>query len=235
MPPIPSTWLFLPGLDGTGKLFEPILACVPVGVTPVVVRYPTDRSSDAHELVKLIEAAFPPEDFILVAESFSGPLALRVAGAQPPGLRALVLCATFAESPIPRAVASLLALGVRAGHPSLPMPEWLLRRCLFGDGSTELLDRFRETWRAVSAKALASRFKVLAEHGGGGAPPALHLPALYIRATRDRMVGARGLGQLRKRLPRLLVAEIDAPHLALQCQPKPAVKLIVEFLASAVK
>lgn len=211
-------------------LFEPILEHLPKGVHPLVVRYPTDRPNSTQDLLKAIESSLPDEDFVIVAESFSGPLALKVAGVKPRGLRGLVLCATFAECPVPRLLASLLSLGVRAVHPKIRMPKWILRQCLLQGASTELLDMFRVTLDSVSAPALSSRLKILAMYDRSFAPTVIDLPALYVRATRDRIVGLRELDRLRKRLPRLSTAEVDAPHLVLQCRPEAAVEIIGQFL-----
>ncbi|MBL8941444.1 MAG: hypothetical protein JNM69_43260, partial [Archangium sp.] len=54
-------------------------------------RYPaTARTLDDH----LAAVPLPDEPFVLVAESFSGPLAISLAARRPAALRALILIAT---------------------------------------------------------------------------------------------------------------------------------------------
>ena len=93
--------VLLPGMDGTGILFEPFLESLPESISPIVVTYPCDMPLSYAELLQVIEAKLPSaEPFIVLGESFSGPLALRIAASCPPGLKGLVLSASFARNPI---------------------------------------------------------------------------------------------------------------------------------------
>ena len=69
--------LLLPGMDGTGQLFEPLIAALPPTLRAVSVSYPVNDALGYEELLALIEAAVPPGRFVAVGESFSGPLAGR--------------------------------------------------------------------------------------------------------------------------------------------------------------
>ena len=55
--PAELSLVLLPGMDGTGRLFEPFLANFREAWRPIVVRYPTDRSLGYAELLSLVEAA----------------------------------------------------------------------------------------------------------------------------------------------------------------------------------
>jgi pimeloyl-[acyl-carrier protein] methyl ester esterase len=71
--------ILLPGLDGTGRLFDPLLKELPADLRAEVISYPTDAILDYAALEQFVEAALPRRDpFIIVAESFSGPLAIRL-------------------------------------------------------------------------------------------------------------------------------------------------------------
>ena len=90
-------YLLLPGLDGTGKLFEPFTKHTPHDSGCVVASYPTDRKLSYPECAELIVSDFIPDDeFVIVAESFSGPVAVLVASTRPSTLVGVVLCNTFA-------------------------------------------------------------------------------------------------------------------------------------------
>src|SRR6185369_2945536 len=92
--------VLLPGMDGTGILFEPLLEILPPELEAQVVSYPTHKPCGYEELAGLVAAALPKDGpFIILGESFSGPLAIMAAHAQPPGLKGIVLCASFARSP----------------------------------------------------------------------------------------------------------------------------------------
>src|SRR5688572_2754392 len=93
--------ILMPGMDGTGELFRPLLAALPKSIEPVVVRYPGHEPLRYSELLPIARAALPVgEPFVLLGESFSGPLALMLAAGAPAGLCGVILCASFAEKPV---------------------------------------------------------------------------------------------------------------------------------------
>ena len=96
------TLVLLPGLDGTGILFEPLARALGVDLDVRVVRYPSDPTLGYRELESLARAALPTDrPFVILGESFSGPIAIRLAADSPPGLVGLILVVTFARNPYP--------------------------------------------------------------------------------------------------------------------------------------
>ena len=93
--------MLLPGLDGTGELFLDFLAALPELWTATIVTYPTDRFLRYSDLRPYVGAAVPQlEPFVLVAESFSTPLAVWYAATAPPNLTAVVICTGFVGNPV---------------------------------------------------------------------------------------------------------------------------------------
>lgn len=88
--------VLLPGLDGTGTLFTPLLDHL--AATPVVASYPPEPLS-YERLLAQVARLLPDGPFVILAESFSGPLAIRLAYRRPPGLQALVLVSSFPRFP----------------------------------------------------------------------------------------------------------------------------------------
>jgi hypothetical protein len=70
--------MLLPGLDGTGRLFKPFIKAAPPHLSPIPVALPPDLLSYG-ELANRIAATLPNDRFVLIAESYSGPLALAIA------------------------------------------------------------------------------------------------------------------------------------------------------------
>src|ERR1700719_4469607 len=98
----PPVLVLLPGLDGTGKLFTEFLKAIQNRVDTLVVAYPNDTPMNYDELETLVRAALPADrPFILLGESFSGPLAIRIAARQPAWLAGLILCGPFCSNPYP--------------------------------------------------------------------------------------------------------------------------------------
>src|SRR6266567_2475238 len=78
-PPLPMLVL-LPGLDGTGKLFAAFVRALGAGVESRVIGYSPDEPLGYEELEPQVRAALPRDrPYVLLGESFSGPIAMRIA------------------------------------------------------------------------------------------------------------------------------------------------------------
>lgn len=229
----PLTFVLLPGMDGTGLLFEPLLAALPAGVEARVHGYPTHELLTYDALVARVLAALPSEgDYVIVAESFSGPIALCVAAARPPGLRALVLCASFARSPVrlPAWLAPLVRPGLMRASPLALQAHVMLG----ADAPPALRALLADAVAAVSPEVLALRARELLHVDVSGSLAASHVPLLYLRATRDRLVSKRSCDHVLQHRPDATVVEIDGPHLLLQTQPGACWSAIESFLEATL-
>lgn len=104
--------VLLPGLDGSGELFAPLVAKLAETVDTRIVRLPLDGEQTQRALAQRLLPLLPSEPFALLAESFSGAVALELARLKPAGLRQLILVATFFAS----ATGTLLEICVAAGR-----------------------------------------------------------------------------------------------------------------------
>ena len=225
--------VLLPGLDGTGELFAPFLAALPAGVDARTVAYPRDRVLPRAGLLDLVHgAAAETPAHVLVAESFSGALAIEYAAARPQGLRALVLVASFVRNPLPRGLrwaAGLAALRVGPWPP----PAIGLRKLLFEPAtSREMVERLRTTLATVDRSVISDRLDQISRVDASDALARVAVPMLYLAGRRDRLVGTRGLAAILGSRPSVTVRTLDAPHLVLQTRPTEAAREIGSFLES---
>ena len=225
-----TSLIMLPGLDGTGMVFEPLLAQLPQTIEPIVVRYPVDRAMSFQEHVDYARSRLPTDrPCVLLAESFSGPVGLQLLADPPENLRGVILVATFARYPSP----FLLDLGRF-------LPQGLLRKmfsttlfsrlfCL-GSAPAEAITLFRRALQSVSLSVLSRRLQILAELPP---PPDMTFsrPCLYIQASHDRLVPSRAVGELQRYLPQLQVERISGPHIVLLAQPAIGARLIGDFIS----
>jgi pimeloyl-[acyl-carrier protein] methyl ester esterase len=94
--------VILPGLDGTGARFADFISAIAPAVDARVIPFPTDEPLGYAQLETLVRRALPSDRrFVLLAESFSGPLAIRIGADPPRGLAGVILCGTFAKNPYP--------------------------------------------------------------------------------------------------------------------------------------
>ena len=83
-----ATLVLLPGLDGTEIFLQPLLAALPPEVRPLVVSYPVTGPNRYAELLAVVrEAVAGLGEFHVLGWSFSGPLALMLASAEPRRVR----------------------------------------------------------------------------------------------------------------------------------------------------
>ena len=221
--------VLLPGMDGTGILFEPLLAALPGNLHPIVQSYPRDKPLSYEELLPLIQAQLPDgEPFIVLGESFSGPLAVRIASARPPGLKAIVLCATFVRNPIrlfPSWCRPLIRPFLFSRH-LLPV-----RALIGGYHGSDLLPMVKRAKVAPPA-VRAARARAIVGVNVEQALAGCRVPILYIAGSRDRVVARHNLARILAINPSVKVVILPAPHLVLQAAPEAAARAIADFAAS---
>lgn len=207
--------VLLPGMDGTGQLFAPFIAALNGSVTTSVVRYPAQLSSYP-ALTAWVKAALPADEpYVLLGESFSGPIALTLAAERPTGLAGLILCATFARCP-----SAWLARvrGVLGWLPPLPPPRALMRHllCNGGQASADTLATLQSAVVSLTPSVLLARLREVAAVDVMQTLQQVDVPMLYLRARQDRLVSAQSFEEIRRLKPDLHLAEFEAPHLLLQ-------------------
>jgi pimeloyl-ACP methyl ester carboxylesterase len=221
----------MPGLDGTGELFAPLLDALGDVIPTSVVRYDAERSLD--DYVHAAAKALSPQNTVLVAESFSGPVALALCARHSANIKSLVLCATFAQSPF----RSLLRLTPFAPNallgPSPIQPLMLRHACLNGERDSRLLERAVSVLRSVPVSTMHARLCTLATVDVRSLVPSVRVPVLYLRATRDRVVHPRLGRALTDNLSKVTVQEIEGPHLLLQARPRECADAIMRFVTTS--
>ena len=224
--------LVLPGLDGTGTLFEDFLSALPSTLTVEIARYPTQRFLSYSELVPYVEEMVTRSGlFVVVAESFSTPLAAMLAATSPPNLAGLVICAGFITNPT--GSWSLLVRGL--ARPSLfrlvPPPTWALEHFLIGTSPLGALEaRVREALRLVNPKVLAWRVRAILDCDARKDLSQTQIPMMYIQAEDDHLVRAECFIEIQRLRPNTILASIPGPHLVLQCEPQKAAEVLMQFL-----
>lgn len=208
--------LWLPGLDG---LDGPHWAAITDLLTPEERRasrfipLPPGRLGYA-ELEAALAPTLPPGPTVLIGESFSGPLALRLAR-HVADLRGVVLVASFAAPPLP-----LPAGLVGATAPwvlRLPAPAFVLRRYLIGlDATAAQVAETRALMDGAHPDDMAWRLRASLTEDATEALRAVRAPVAYLRPRQDGLVPASALAHVRAVRPDVQVAEIDGPHLILQ-------------------
>ena len=224
--------VLLPGLDGTGILFQWLLKALPMSVNAVVVRYPKDEPLGYSELIEIARQQLPQDSaYILLAESFSGPIAIHLAAEKPPGLHAIVLVGTFVAQPLNRLMRSI-AKCLGACLFRLPIPLWCIKWLLMNRDSENIAKALKEILSVVSADVLARRVRAAIDTDVTMELKKVTVPVLHIMPTRDRLLSKSSAMAVAKALPKTTVISIEGPHFLVQCAPDKAAQVIVGVLCS---
>jgi pimeloyl-[acyl-carrier protein] methyl ester esterase len=223
-----TTIVLLPGMDGTGRMFAELVSVLETQCRVAVISYPDEQALGYRELENHVRFRLPTgEPFILLAESFSGPIAISIAASKPSGLVGLILCCTFARNPVPL-LRPLKELIVRM--PLTSRFTGLLSPLLFGRSSTKMRRiALRQALDGVSGKALQMRLRSVLDVDYSDQVPEIDVPMLYLQATNDRIVSSEASHHIQSLAPRMNVARVVGPHLLLQSKPKEAGDLILKF------
>lgn len=223
------TLVLLPGMDGTGDLFSQFIEALSPGTESIVVRYPTTGALGYAELEQIARSKLPTDrPFVILAESFSGPIGVLLAASSPQGLLGLVLCCSFVVAPrfVPKPLVSLVRL-LPVGHRVASIA------CRLA------LGRFYTAARAqalltvlgrVAPKALRARIRAVLAVDVTTAISRVRVPVLYLRALEDRVVPESASRLLLRRLPSAEVVEFAAPHFLLQVEPAAAARGVEHFV-----
>jgi pimeloyl-ACP methyl ester carboxylesterase len=210
-------------MDGTGDLFADFIAAAPPGFPVLPLKLPSTGPQTYPALARWALPRLPSAPVLLVAESFSGPLAILLAE-QCASVIGVVLCATFVEAPLPGFLAATSAVLFR-----IPPPLALLRFFMTGKDHS-LAVALRKAMTSLDREALAGRIDEALHVDAAAAFSRLSQPILYLRATHDRIV-PRACGERVLALkPSARLAEIQGPHLLLQTRPTEAWRHIRLFL-----
>lgn len=216
--------VLLPGMDGTGALFRGFIAHVPAGFAPEPVALPHEPITHAELARRLGPALKLDAGCVLVAESYSGALALRLAAEHP--VAAVVLVNSFVAPPRHRAL-QLLAMPMLF---ALGPPRAAIRHFFVGpSASDELVDEVKAAVESVPAGVLAARLAEVLSADAGEWLARCAAPILYLRGRDDRLVPEASLRRITAARP-IRVARVPGPHLLLQAEPARAWAAIGEFL-----
>jgi len=225
--------VLMPGLDGTGLSFEPILPFLPADAKITIVRYPTDKLLSFAETVECAAAQIPEGKHpIVIAESFSGPVAIQMIGSGRIKAKALVLCATFAKSPRPIVWRLMRFLRL----PLLIRPDMPKRffKIVIGDDKliAKLLPLWKKVHTGVPARVMNHRLKIINNVDVTKWLKKLHVPCCYLQATNDRVIPSSCLADFESCIPNLEIKTIKSPHFILQAQPQACLDAIEEFIST---
>ena len=221
--------VLLPGLDGTGTLFEDFVRARPPGVRLEVVPLPAERLTHAQLAERIAPTLRLDAHTLLLAESFSGPLAVMLAARE--AVAALVLCNSFVVPPR----APLLRILAREIFFRAPPPASVVRRLLVGPHASDaLVACVRAVIASVPPALLAARLRAVLSVNVAGTLARCTAPIVYLRGDDDRLVPEASVSALLAAAPTpVKLVRLSGPHLLLQASPEAAWRAIRDVVIGA--
>lgn len=220
--------ILLPGLDGTGLLFEPLLEQLGNDFPVQVIRYSPDQCQSVQTLAAQVrEQVVFDSETVLLAESFSGLVAVELLRQNVP-LHSVIFCASFASAPRPwlLKLATVLPLEMLF---RLPLPDFLL--CWLGLNA-RLIGLIRQVRKQVTPAVFAYRLRLIATAQPLALEKPWDVPCHYWRAADDWAVPERCVEALRRYFTVVEVTHIgQSGHFLLQSQPVVCANLCISTAA----
>ncbi|MDO8651017.1 MAG: alpha/beta hydrolase [Undibacterium sp.] len=222
------TLVLMPGMDGTGYLFESFISALGGEFAVTTVCYPKNETLGYDDLEVIARRLLPTSgNFIILGESFSGPIAVSLAAAKPKGLVGLILCSTFVRNPRPafkpmRMLAHVLPVKLA--------PNIIINYFLLAPFSTSFLrSALKSAISQVSGPAFKARLNAVLSVDVSAKLRAVQVPLLYLQAAHDRVVPPDAGSYIAAVYPATQVLTIDAPHFLLQVAPDEAANAVKSF------
>jgi pimeloyl-[acyl-carrier protein] methyl ester esterase len=222
-------FLLLPGLDGTGKLFSRFVRMKPPSFSCEVLAY-DDGFAEYDEYVNAVKGRLRADTkTVLIAESFSGPIAMHIASRYRDQVAGIVFAASFVKPPHP------LLLNIASVMPAPAfgaMRATLVKQfCVNGVYEKNVIDEANVVVGELESAVIKRRLMLLASLTKL-AHAQIDIPVLSLRATQDRLITQAATSSIATTFPKTISIDVDSPHFLLQARPEECWRHIEKFVFS---
>ena len=203
-------------MDGTGNLFSPLLNELSE-FSCKVIELPISGAQDYSTITGFVKGRLPKEDFILVAESFSGPIGVALAKEGVKNMKGIIFVATFLSPPNKTLLGFARLLPIKLLS-SLPLASIFHKMLFLGfSASKELVTLFQHTVLSLPSSLIKARLSSM--QSLVATLDDIDLPVGYIQATSDRLVRSNKINNFRDTFKNIIIKTINGPHFILQANP----------------
>ena len=236
------TLLLLPGADGTGLLFKPLLNYIEASNFDTskiaIINLNYDESGQVLNQSLAMQAAriedlYAHEPVQIIAESYSGLLAYELLMRQRLEITQVIFVASFLS--MPSKLAPLAAkLKPKYLQSALKYtPERIWGRVVFGRWQNHYLQSFfMEAMQQTPNELLQQRLEIIAK----AKVPTVktHVPCLYLQGKQDNLVAAKNIAPFRQLFTNFDCQALEGTHFLLQTNPKGVWEAIDNFLYNRI-
>jgi pimeloyl-ACP methyl ester carboxylesterase len=214
-------------MDGSGTLFDDFVTAL--DAKTIIISYSPDSALSYEALVPFVESQLPAnEPYILLGESFSGPIAISLASKNSPGCRGVVLVCTFAR--LHPDGASRRLRGLMPIFPFWRLPVRMGAAALLGRfNSARMRSKLAAAIKGVLPSVWRTRLREVLAVDVTAQLAQIEVPVLYLQASKDRVVPPAASEVIMRARPATRLVILEGPHALLQARPKESVAAIREF------
>lgn len=219
--------VLLPGMHGTGAMMAPLATLLGGNRDVSVITYPERTPLGYDALTDYVSARLPPGRFVILGESFSGPIAIEIAAREPARVAGLILAVSFACAPLPRLLRHLVAL-----VPISPAFSPVVNAVMLGTFARShpaVARSLRNTLTDVSAATLRLRMVEALSIDKRQQLAATTCPMLCLVGIRDRLIHRHCIRTVLAVRPDTQLRQFDAPHMLLETHTAIAATAILQF------
>ncbi|MGB0835934.1 MAG: alpha/beta fold hydrolase [Psychrobium sp.] len=223
--------ILLPGLDGTGLLFNELLAFMPDNVVRDVIVLDELVGNSISEHARMLATRYDnSEELLVVAESFSGRLAYELALLIPQQVKHLIFVASFISRPI--GIARFAQYLPSFSLKDRSFNRFILKLLGFANlCSTEQLDAVFKSLSMAEFSNLKWRLRQISNMRK--VTRKLPVAATYIRPSKEHLVGLNAVNHIEETFQSFEMRVLEGGHFIAQFQPQKCVQIILEKLNSA--
>jgi pimeloyl-ACP methyl ester carboxylesterase len=221
----PVELLLLPGLDGTARFFDRLETSLDGRIPVRRIVYPADPRLGYAALTDYVISKLSGGSTVLLGESFSGPIAIKVAARRPHDIAGLILSSTFVRSPWTPAM-----LQVLANIDAHKAPKTLRRLAMMGRGADAgLRDEFDAVLGGLPSSLIAARLREISHVDVTANIARIKVPIKALHGRHDRLVSSAPIKALLAGQPKANCVLLDGPHMLLQVNTAEAAREIERF------
>ncbi len=217
--------ILLPGMDGTGLLFKPLLQLSSNNLTLEIIPLSDTGYQSIDDEVERIARIIKSEPIIIFAESYSGRIAYELAKKPTTDIKHIIFAASFLSTPsyLSR-FSQLLPLSILKQR---LMPNIFINWLFFQNKeSLQLIDLFYQSINTVDDNILKTRLRNIANMKSP--EEKIDLEITYIAADNDLLVSYLAINDFKKVFKVVKEKMLPGGHFIAQTNPQECLKIINE-------
>ncbi len=221
--------VFLPGLDGTGLLFNRLIDALPKDLSIEIFSLDEIAGDTYYEQANELAKRFENENIIIVAESYSGRIAYELCGILGNKIKGIVFLASFISSPslISKLAGYLPLLFIKP----LVITKFIVNLIGFnGSGRKAEIDSIFHSLQKCNKTKIKSRLRNISKLTK---PDVVYKqPVTYIKPHNDYLVSGGAVRVLQDIFVNLNVVTVQGGHFIAQSNPEECSKIVCSSITT---